>query len=484
MRAIDTSAWLLTIFLMTMAGAEARALDVTEGKRPNTILFMADDLGYGELGSYGQQKIKTPHIDRLAAEGMRFTQYHSGSPVCAPSRCVLLTGRHPARAYIRNNFAVKKEGERQGELPIPNSELTLAEMLKPAGYATGCFGKWGLGYPGSEGDPLTQGFDRFYGYNSQGHAHNYYPSYLWSDREKVLLEGNSDGVTGAQYAPDLIQREALTFIRQNKDKPFFLYYAQIIPHLALQVPDDSLAEYAGKWDETPYDGKGESYQPHPTPKAAYAAMITRMDSYVGQTSELLRELGLDDNTVFIFTSDNGPTHLNRQVDVEFFDSAGGLRGLKGSVYEGGVRVPMIVRWPGRVAPGTASDHIAAHHDMMPTLAQIAGVEVPSQTDGLSFLPTLRGRDEAQPEHEFLIWDFGGYGGQLAVRLGDWKAVRRDLRKKPDSPWELYNLSHDPAEQNDVASAHPRIVERIDRIVREQRTIPEFEAFRFGPYAQQ
>ncbi len=448
--------------------------------KPNIILIVADDLGYGDLGCYGQQKIRTPHIDRLAAEGVRFTRFYSGSPVCAPSRCVLMTGRHPGHAYIRNN-AERAKGE-EGQPPIPSSELTIAEMLKSARYTTAAMGKWGLGYPGSEGDPLNQGFDHFYGYNCQRHAHNYYPTYLRSDRDKTPLEGNTAGITGKQYAPDLIQQEALRFIRENKDRPFFLYYPTIIPHLALQVPEDSLAQYLGKWDEKPYDGKGESYQPHPTPRAAYAAMISRLDRYVGQIMVLLKELGLDENTVVLFTSDNGPTHLPRQVDVGFFNSAGGLRGLKGSVYEGGIRVPLIARWPGKIAPGSASDHVAAFHDVMPTLAMLAGQTKPSQADGLSFLPTLLGHGQKQEKHRFLMWDFTGYGGQLAVRLGDWKAVKQNGVKNPDAAWELYNLAGDPAERYNVAGEHREVIKQADQILAEQRTMPQMEIFRFGRYA--
>ena len=325
---------------------------------PNVILVLADDLGYGELGSYGQEHIETPNLDRLAAEGMRFTQHYSGAPVCAPSRYVLMTGRNSGHATIRNNLKVQSEGQ----TPIPSGELTLGELLKGAGYATGVFGKWGLGFPGSEGDPLAQGFDRFFGYNCQVHAHNFYPRYLWSDDETVDLEGNDRGLTGAQYSHDVIEAELLDFIRANKDRPFFCYVPSTIPHLALQVPESTLAQYRGRWEETPYEGR--SYLPHPTPRAAYAAMITHLDASVGRIMELLQELELEERTLVLFTSDNGATHLNPQVDVEFFKSSGALRGLKGSVYEGGVRVPLIARWKGQVPAGATSSHLSAFEDYM------------------------------------------------------------------------------------------------------------------------
>lgn len=442
---------------------------------PNVILVLADDLGYGELGSYGQEHIETPNLDRLAAEGMRFTQHYSGAPVCAPSRYVLMTGRNSGHATIRNNLKVQSEGQ----TPIPSGELTLGELLKGAGYATGVFGKWGLGFPGSEGDPLAQGFDRFFGYNCQVHAHNFYPRYLWSDDETVDLEGNDRGLTGAQYSHDVIEAELLDFIRANKDRPFFCYVPSTIPHLALQVPESTLAQYRGRWEETPYEGR--SYLPHPTPRAAYAAMITHLDASVGRVMELLQELELEERTLVLFTSDNGATHLNPQVDVEFFKSSGALRGLKGSVYEGGVRVPLIARWKGQVPAGATSSHLSAFEDYMPTLAAVAGVELSTGTDGISFLPTLLGDPEAQEQHEYLFWDFPGYGGQIAVRRGRWKAVRRGLKKNADAPLELYDLENDPGEGTDVAVDHPDIALEMARIMIEARTTPAEEKFRFGTY---
>ncbi len=469
----------LALAATLLAAVSSPAQDAAEAateRPPNIVYILADDLGYRELGCYGQEKIETPRIDELARAGMRFTQHYSGAPVCAPARCVLMTGRHSGHATIRDNLRHDPEGQK----PIRAEEVTIAEILKGAGYTTGAFGKWGIGYPGSEGDPLAQGFDRFYGYNCQRHAHNFYPRYLWSDDEKVELDGNDRGITGEQYSHDLIAAEALAFIRKNADRPFFCYVPFTIPHLALQVPEKSLAQYAGRFEETPYNGR--SYLPHPTPKAAYAAMISHMDRSVGAIIDLLAELEIDDNTLVIFTSDNGTTHLGKQVDYEFFDSTGPLRGLKGSVYEGGIRVPMVARWPGVVPPGSTTDHISGFQDVLPTLAEIAGGTAPDGIDGISFAPTLRAEPaDQQASHEYPFWDFPGYGGQLAVRMGKWKAVRRGLRKNPDAPLQLYDLEADIGEQNDVAAQHPKIAERMTEIMLDARTMPPYPKQRFGVY---
>jgi arylsulfatase len=352
-------------------------------------------------------------------------------------------------------------------------------VLKGAGYATGAFGKWGLGEAGSTGDPLNQGFDRFFGYNCQRHAHNLFPRYLVSDAGKVTLEGNTRGLTGQTYAPQAIADELLKFIRENKDRPFFAYYPTVIPHLALQVPEEDLKQYKGKWPETPY--KGKSYLPHPTPRACYAAMISFLDRQVGRVMRLLDELGLDDNTVVFFTSDNGTTYLKEQVDYEFFDSVGPLRGLKGSLYEGGIRVPMIVRWPGMIRPGSTTAHPAAHYDILATLAEIAGVDVPNETDGTSFAPTLLPGRGAQKRAEYLFWDFAGYGGQLAVRMGKWKGIKQNARKNPDARAELYDLQNDISESKNVATDHPEVAARIEKIMLEARTRPVNNKFAFGIY---
>jgi arylsulfatase len=448
-------------------------------RKPNIIFIMADDLGYKELGCYGQQKIKTPHIDRLAAEGMRFTQYYTGSAVCAPARCNLMTGKHGGHAYVRNNSEIGSWDSFRGQLPLPANTATVANLLKQQGYVAGAFGKWGLGEVGSTGDPLNQGFDRFFGYNCQRHAHNLYPRYLVSDRQKVTLEGNTRGLTGKHYAPQAIADEMLKFIRENKDRPFFLYYPTVLPHLALQVPEEDLNQYKGKWPETPYNGK--SYLPHPTPRACYAAMISFMDRQVGCIMKLLKELKLDDNTVVFFTSDNGTTHVKDQVDYEFFDSVGPLRGLKGSLHEGGIRVPMIVRWPTKTKAGSVNDHIAAHYDVLATLAEIAGAAPPSDNDGMSFVPTLLSQPGRQKKHDYLFWDFAGYGGQLSVRMGKWKGIKRNLQKNPDAPLELYDLENDVSEKDNVADRYPNITAKIERTMLEARSRPATKKFQFGRY---
>jgi arylsulfatase len=447
----------LPLALLLLGGAPARA---EAPRKPNVILIVADDLGYGELGCYGQKKIRTPRLDRMAAEGIRFTQHSCGSPVCAPSRCVLMTGKHGGHASIRNNKAVKPEGQE----PIDDREVIIPQLFKKQGYATGAMGKWGLGPPGSAADPFKRGFDLFYGYNCQGHAHNHYPTYLWRNDRKITLKGNDGGRTGKHYSHDLFEAEALKFIRANKAKPFFLYLPFTVPHLALQVPADSLAQYKGKWKDPPYKG-GNGYLPHPTPRAAYAAMVTRLDRSVGRILDLLKALKLDRNTLVLFTSDNGPTHDGGGSDSAFFQSAGPLRGLKGQVYEGGIRVPLLARWPGKIKAGTVSKHVCYFPDMMPTLMEVVGASarVPRGIDGISFAPTLLGKAGKQRKHEYLFWEFAGYGGQQAVRLGNWKAVRRGLQKRT-SPIELYNLKDDLAEKHNVAARHPTLVKRMERIL--------------------
>lgn len=449
----------------------------SDSGKPNIIYIMADDLGWAELGSYGQKKIKTPNLDKLAAEGMRFTQHYTSAPVCAPARFSLMTGKHGGHSYVRNNYEIGEWDTHQGQLPMPEKEITIAEMLKEKGYATGAFGKWGIGRPGSEGDPLNQGFDRFYGYNCQRHAHNLFPEYIIDQDERVPLEGNTATVYGKTYGPQKIADAAIQFVEDNHDKPFFVYYPTIIPHLALQVPYDELAPYINEWDETPYTGK--SYQPHPTPKAAYAAMISHMDRQIGRLMDKLEELGIADNTVVFFTSDNGTTMLKDQVDYEFFESVANLRGLKGEVYEGGIRVPLLVRWPGKIKAGTVTDHISAHYDALATVADIVGIEPPQKHDGISYLPTLLGKEQAQ--HDYLFWDFGGYGGQVAMRQGEWKAVLRNLHKDPDAKLELYHLGNDPSEEKNVAEENPDKVTAFLKAMIEARDEPEVERFRFWKY---
>ncbi len=466
--------------------------------KPNVVFILADDLGFAELGCYGQAKIRTPRIDGIAAEGMRFTRNYSGNAVCAPSRCVLMTGKHPGHAEVRNNRSMIALGEPEGQHPIPAEEITIAELLRDQGYVSGIFGKWGLGNMESTGNPLKQGFDRFFGFNCQSHAHSYYPATLWSDGATVSL-GNVppipghgglapgadpadprsyDLYKGQDYAPDRINEQVLKFIRDHRDEPFFCYYPTIIPHVALHVPDEELEPYlAEKWHDPPFTREKGGYTPHFTPRAAYAAMISRMDTYVGRVLDLLDELGLADDTIVIFTSDNGTTHLGDEVDYEFFESVDPLRGLKGSLYEGGIRVPLVVRWPGRVPAGTVSDFVTGFEDWLPTLLDLSGAKdrVPEGVDGISIAPTLLGRE--QPERPFLYREFGGYGGQQAVWLGNrWKGIRQDLlpRKgaRPVVKTELYDLQADVSESNDVAARHPEVLAEIEALMRTERVVSE------------
>lgn len=449
---------LLSLIALCVVALNANAGDK---RKPNIIYILADDLGYAELGSYGQDKIRTPRLDLMAKQGLRFTQHYSGNAVCAPSRCVLMTGLHSGHAQIRNNSETKPDGQ----LPIAANTITIARILQQLGYATGIIGKWGLGMHDSTGDPQKQGFDHFFGYYCQRHAHNHLPKFLWRNAQQVPLEGNPGKATGKTHSHDLFEKESLDFIRKNKDKSFFLYLPFTIPHVALQANDESLKEYQGKFEETPYLGK-KGYQPHPTPRAAYAAMITQMDRTVGRIIDLLQQLGLDEDTIIIFSSDNGPTHDGvGGSDSVFFRSAGRLRGFKGSLFEGGVRVPMIVRWPGKSAPGRTTDHISGFQDVLPTLCEIAGATTPDKLDGISMLPTILGKGE-QKQHEFLYWEFSGYGGQQAVRMGDWKALRQNMHKG-NMTLQLFNLAKDIGETTDVAAANPAVVERALRIMREQ-----------------
>ncbi|WP_165071330.1 arylsulfatase [Paludisphaera rhizosphaerae] len=458
---------LLTTATALAVAAGAPPAGLARDGKPNVVFILADDLGRGDLGCYGQQKIRTPNVDRMAAEGMRFTRFYAGSPVCAPARCTLLTGKHTGHAFVRDNSEVQPEG--QG--PIPDSEVTLAEMFKAQGYTTAAIGKWGLGFPGSEGDPLRQGFDHFYGYNCQRHAHFHYPSYLWKDGQKITIPGNRDDGTGEVHSNDLFEAEALRFIEAEKGRPFFLFLPLTLIHASLQVPADSLAEYAGAFPETPY--QGTHYKSHPTPRAAQAAMVTRLDRTVGRVLEKLRQCGLDDDTLVIFSSDNGPTRNEGGGDSPFFNSAGGLKGFKGSVYEGGIAVPLLVRWPGRVKPGSTCDFIGYFPDVPSTLMEIIGAPAPVGTDGFSFAPSLLGSSSPQPVHDLLYWEFASYGGQQAVRMGPWKAVRQNLSKGP-AKTELYNLDDDPTESHDLAAGRPDATAYFEAVMkREHVPSPQF-----------
>jgi uncharacterized sulfatase len=435
---------------LAMAPRESRAADDSP---PNIVFIMADDLGYGDLGCYGQKRIETPHIDKLAREGMRFTDFYAGSTVCAPSRCVLMTGHHTGHCLIRGN---SKQNLRAGD-------VTVAEVLKTAGYTTALCGKWGLGHEGSDGVPTRQGFDYFYGYLDQHHAHNYYPHFLMRNEERVPLKNvvpKPDRLGGGvasekiEYSHDLITEEALSFLERSKDAPFFLYLALTIPHAnneagkeGMEVPD------YGQYADTDW----------PDAQKGHAAMISRMDRDVGRLMAKLADLGLDENTIVFFTSDNGP-HSEGGTDPEFNDSNGPLRGTKRDLTEGGIRVPMIVRWPGKVEAGSTSDFAASLCDMMPTLAELAGadaqIEVPEDIDGLSFVPTVLGQGDRQRQHEYLYWAFYERGGARAIRMGNWKAVQQPIR----TPIRLYNLENDLGESTDLASMHPDLVEKAERVM--------------------
>lgn len=431
-------------------------------KPPNIVLILADDLGIGEVGCYGQTKIRTPNLDALAARGMRFTEAYAGSCVCAPARCTILTGQDTGHCYVRDNKERDgfQRGNREGQQALPEGTATMAGWLQARGYRTAAVGKWGLGGPDTSGVPNAQGFDMWFGYLCQRQAHNYYPKHLWRNDEKVALEGNVwQNLTGAHYAPDLVLDEALAWLRVRGEQPFFLYFATPVPHAALQVPDDSLAEYADAFAEVPYAGD-KGYLPHETPRAAYAAMVTRMDRDIGRLLALLDELGHTDDTLVVFTSDNGPT-FNGGTDSTFFASASGRRGRKCSLYEGGIRTPLIVRWPGKVAPGAKSAHVCAHWDLWSTFADAVGEVAPAGGDGISFLPTLRGLD-GQREHASLYWEYHARGGIQAARLGKWKAVRRNA-KAADAVIELYDLEADPNETKDRAEANPEVIAAVEKV---------------------
>jgi arylsulfatase A-like enzyme len=423
------------------SGAQRR--NTARGK-PNLIFILSDDLGYGDLGCYGQKVIQTPHLDRMAAEGIRFTDAYAGSTVCAPSRCALMTGLDTGHCRVRGNALV----------PLQPEDVTVAELLKGAGYATGIIGKWGLGEPDTTGIPTRQGFDYWFGYLNQGHAHNYYPEYLWRNEEKVELTHNLNGAR-SEYSHDLFTQEALEFVHQHAAEPFLLYLAYTIPHA-----NNERGRATGDGMEVPTDAP-YSERDWPQPQRGHAAMITRMDRDIGSLFSLLAELDLDRDTLVLFTSDNGP-HKEGGADPAFFHSSGPLRGFKRDLYEGGIRVPMIARWPGMIRSGV-SDFPWAFWDFLPTACQFAGVKPPEGLDGISVLPTLFGRP--QEPHEFMYWEFHERGFEQAVRMGRWKAVRHGSKKA----MELYDLSADLGETENVAADHPGIVATIEEYLRTART---------------
>jgi len=464
------------------------------GSKPNIILILADDLGYGELGCYGQEKIKTPNIDKLAAQGKRFTQFYA-NPVCAPTRCALLTGKDLAHAYIRDNYEIKgfdftDEGE-YGQLPLPANTITLPHLLHSNGYTTALIGKWGLGYINTSGEPRKQGFDYFFGYLDQRQAHNYYPTHLWRNETKVAwsnkwfsphqaLTGDSTDAAayeqyrGGLFACDTMAGDAVQFIKANKNRPFFLEFSPTLPHVSLQVTEKALQQYKGVFDDKPFTAQGGNYLPNFTPRATYAAMITLLDDYVGRLMQTLRETGLDKNTLIIFTSDNGAAIPGTGgADTKFFESNGILHGYKGDVYEGGIREPFIACWPGYIKPATTCTQVAAIWDVLPTLCDLLHINIPTEgaggqaeINGISILPALLGDSLKQKQHEYLYWENHGYhNGQQAVRWGKWKAVRLLVHKDANAPLELYDLETDVAEQHNVASANPAVVAKMNAFMK-------------------
>ena len=423
-----------------------------EPEKPNIIYILADDLGYNELSCYGQQKFETPNIDAMAENGIRFTSHYSGSTVCAPSRSALLTGLHTGHTPIRGNHEIQPEGQH----PMPEDTRTIAHELKDAGYTNACIGKWGLGHPGSVSTPLKTGFDYFFGYNCQRHAHHYFVDYLWENDQRVEYDE-------PVYSHDIQTEKAFDFIRENQEDPFFLYLAYTIPHAEMVLPDEYLDPFIGRYPEPdPFPGGHYSAQKHP--RAALAAMISHLDSDVGRLMQLLRELEIDKNTLVIFTSDNGP-HLEGGNDPDFFNSNGPYRGYKRDLYEGGIRVPFVAAWPGVIEEGRVSDHVSAMWDMYPTFCEVAGVEPKKETDGISLLPELK--DETQTVHNHLYWEFPPFGGRQAVRMGKWKGVRYNM-DEGNREIELYNLENDPGETENIADQHPKITEEIRKLMKTSR----------------
>ena len=447
------SFFLLACLSIAAAGARSEATS-----QPNIIYILLDDAGYGDLSCYGQTKFLTPNIDRLASEGMKFTNHYSGSTVCAPTRSVIMSGLHTGHTPSRGNREIKPVGQ----FPIPATTFTIAEALKKAGYATGAFGKWGLGNPGSEGDPIHQGFDRFFGYNCQRNAHTYYPKWLFDDLRKIELDGKT-------YAHDLIMDKAVEWIDRQHENPFFCFLPVTIPHAAMHVPEKYAAPFREKFPE--FENKVGRYGNNKpfakNPAAQFAGMMTTLDEGIGRVLKSLKKHQIDQNTIVLLSSDNGP-HKEGGHMPNYFNSNGGLRGFKRDLYEGGIRCPLLVRWPGKVEAGSTSNHISAHWDLFPTFCELAGTNPPEGLDGISFLPTLLGKE--QEKHEHLYWEFYEGGGKRAVRIGKWKAVQNQVnRKGKDAPIEIYDLESDRAETSDLAAQNSELIARIQKIFERSHT---------------
>lgn len=463
-------------------------------KKPNIIYIYADDMGYGELGSYGQQKIKTPNLDKIAKEGIKFTQHYASAPVCAPSRCMLMTGKNSGHSYIRGNYELGgfEDENEGGQMPLPEGTFTIAKLMKQAGYVTGAIGKWGLGMNNTTGDPNKQGFDYFYGYLCQKQAHNFYPTHLWENGKRVALnnpyiqvhiplakdapDSAFDYFKGKEYSVTKMAEKTFEFIKENRKKPFFLYLPYTGPHVSLQAPDEAVKEYLGQFEETPYRGE-KGYASSLYPRSTYASMITYMDKQVGEIMKLLKELGLDENTIVMFSSDNGATFDAGGADINFFNSVAGLRGRKQDLYEGGIREPFIARWPGKIKEGKVTDLISAQFDLMATLSEITGVKA-WDNDGISFLPTLLGNDNKQKKHDYLYFEFPEKGGQVAVRMGNWKGVKSNMKKNKNAPWEIYNLKTDEKETTDVASQNPELAKKFEEILKKEHQLSHLREWEF------
>lgn len=450
--ALNKTALLYIFCLFIIVRTDAQQSN--KARKPNIIFILADDLGYGDLGCYGQQKIETPHFDKLAEQGLRFTQFYSASTVCAPARASFFTGLHTGHAPVRGNKSFQPEGQ----APLSASAVTFTNRLRENGYINAAFGKWGLGFITTSGDPNKQGFDLFYGYNCQSLAHHYYPDHLWKNHEKILLNENLKD--NKIYSADLIHKEALEFISNSTDAPFFLYLPYTLPHAEVITPHDSTYfYYIKKFNEKPdtvkrrYDGRFLEPYPH----AMFASMVARLDRYVGEIVKTVNENGLAENTLIIFTSDNGP-HREGGGDPEFFNSNGIYRGIKRDLYEGGIRVPFIAYWPGKIRGGTTAE-TGVLWDMFPTFLELAGIENKNNIDGLSLVPTLLQKGK-QKQHEYLYWEFHENNGRQAVRYRNWKAVRLEVSKIPDPPVELYDLDSDPSETKNIAEKHPEVVQKL------------------------
>ncbi len=445
---------LCSIFFLIIFSLAVFAGNDGKGKYPNVIYIMADDLGIGDIGVYGQKIIKTPAMDKLAANGMVFTQHYSGSTVCAPSRCSIMTGKHTGNTYIRGNKGDECSDGLIYDYPLAGSEITVAEILKQKNYATACIGKWGLGGPGSVGHPNNQGFDYFFGYLGQGHAHRFYPEFLFENNEKIILEKEV-------YSHNLIMDKALSFIDKNAEKPFFLYLTPTIPHADIDIPKEELGEYENMFHEIPFPA-GRHYVEQPKPKATYAAMVTLLDKDIQRLMDLLEAKGILDNTLVIFTSDNG-NHKEGGHNPENFDSNGPFRGFKRDLYEGGIRAPFIVHWPEKVKAGTVSYHISAFWDFLPTMCELVNVSVPKGIDGISYLSTITG-DNTQKKHDYLYWEFHEQGGKQAILKDNWKLIRLNVNKPDKEKYELYNLNSDPAETFNVVSQYPKLFSKLKSVL--------------------